>query len=346
MQYQFFTVPAQAGHVEAEELNKFLRTKEIVSVEKAFKDNGVPKWYFVVEYLEGSPKDGDGHRRNRRVDYKEVLSAEDFAVFSRLRDLRKELSQAEAVPVFAIINVIGPYLDRYQIADSYACIRKRGTYQALATAKGMSRKNRYYLKLDIRKYFDSINHQVLLGKLDRLFKDAKLLSLLARIIITYETAPGKGLPIGSLTSQYFANYYLAYLDFFIKQQLRVTAYIRYMDDFVLWHDDKDQLKQWYRRIRTHVQEKLKLELKALCLNFCSRGMSFLGYRVFPQTVRLSQRSRQRFIRRFRAYEKLWQRGVWSETALANHVVPLLAFVKHADTYSFRTQVLAQYGVYP
>jgi len=102
MQYEMFSVPADDGQEETEELNRFLRANRIVSVEKVFRDSTTPRWYFSVEYLEGTPGDGQGHRRRRRVDYKEILNPEDFTVFSRLRDLRKELAQADAVPVYAV----------------------------------------------------------------------------------------------------------------------------------------------------------------------------------------------------------------------------------------------------
>lgn len=102
MQYRVFSVPADDGHEEAEELNRFLRANRVVSVEKVFGDGDTPRWYFAVEYLEGAQGDGQGHRRGRRVDYKEILSPEDFAVFSRLRDLRKELAQADAIPVYTV----------------------------------------------------------------------------------------------------------------------------------------------------------------------------------------------------------------------------------------------------
>lgn len=253
---------------------------------------------------------------------------------------------AERILHHAVINVIGPYLDAYQIDASYACRTQRGTYRALAKAQQMAKRHRYYLKLDVHKYFESIDHQVLMGQLARRFKDPRLLRLLERIVAAYHTAAGKGLPIGSLTSQYLANHYLAGLDHHIKERMRVRAYARYMDDFVLWHDDKRQLKRWYQEIESYLQDGLRLELNPQSLNHTSHGMTFLGYRVFPEAIRLSQRSRTRFVRTFTAYERKWQAGIWSEEELAEHMTPLVAFVKHADTFGFRQQIIEQYGVYP
>lgn len=253
---------------------------------------------------------------------------------------------AERILHHAVINIAGPYLDTYQIDGSYACRTRRGTYQALAKAQQMAKRYRHYLKLDVRKYFESIDHQVLMGQLARRFKDPRLLRLLERIVAAYHTAPGKGLPIGSLTSQYLANHYLAGLDHHIKERMRVRAYARYMDDFVLWHDDKQQLKGWYQEIQSYLQDGLRLELNPQSLNHTSRGMTFLGYRVFPDAIRLSQRSRTRFVRKFTGYERKWQAGIWSERELAEHMTALLAFIKHAETFGFRQQIIEQYGVYP
>ncbi|MFC1763592.1 HRDC domain-containing protein [Planctomycetota bacterium] len=102
MQYELFTVPAEGSVTEVQALNHFLRTKRIVSVDKTFRDGTIPKWFFVVEFLDGAKVNNDGQRTSRRVDYKQILAEEDFVVFSQLRDLRKELAQTEAVPVYAV----------------------------------------------------------------------------------------------------------------------------------------------------------------------------------------------------------------------------------------------------
>ncbi len=102
MQYEFFVVPAEDGAREAEELNRFLRGARVAQVERTFFEQGVPRWFFVVEYLDHTKVEAAGSPKGKRVDYKEILSEEDFTVFSQLRDLRKQLAQAEAVPVYTI----------------------------------------------------------------------------------------------------------------------------------------------------------------------------------------------------------------------------------------------------
>ena len=134
----------------------------------------------------------------------------------------------------AVTLVCEPVFERFLIADTFACRRGKGREAAVERARHFARRYPWFLKLDIRKYFNSIDHEVLLGRLARKFKDRRLLDLFGRIIASYEVAPGRGVPIGSLTSQHFANFYLGGLDRFVKEGLRAGGYVRYMDDFVVW----------------------------------------------------------------------------------------------------------------
>ena len=108
---------------------------------------------------------------------------------------------------------------------------------------------RWSLKLDVRRFFDSVPHGTLMILLERRFKDRRLLELLTRIVTAYRGKSGVGLPIGSLTSQHFANFYLGWLDRFVKESLRVRAYVRYMDDMILWHEDRRQLRAIQRLVQ-------------------------------------------------------------------------------------------------
>src|SRR5690606_321359 len=139
-----------------------------------------------------------------------------------------------------------------------------------------------------------------------------------------------GVPIGNLSSQYFANHYLSGLDHHVKEVLKIKAYVRYMDDMILWHDDKAELKNAYRAIREYVETSLRCELKPEQLNYCSCGLPFLGYLVFPYHLRLSQRSKKRFIRKWDDLQEKYDSGAWSEAECRRHALPLLAFTQHAD----------------
>jgi len=248
---------------------------------------------------------------------------------------------ADRVLHHAVMNVCHASFEAYQVPDSYACRVGKGTHKAVERARAFAVRHRYCLKLDIRRYFDSVDHDALKGQMRRRFKDRRLLEILDAIIGSYETAPGKGLPIGNLTSQYFANHYLGALDHFVKETLRCRAYVRYMDDFVLWHVDRRQLKTWRGEIADYLEEILRLAIKPDCLNRCDAGMTFLGYRVFPRAITLARRSRVRFRRKLTAAHRKYVTGEWSEADAARHVEPLIAFVRHGRCEGMRRRILAR-----
>ena len=149
----------------------------------------------------------------------------------------------------------------------------------------------------------------------------------------------RGLPIGNLTSQYFANHYLSGLDHFIKKELVVKVYVRYMDDMVLWSNEKTELQKALRVINAFVEERLLCELKPAQLNQTAQGLPFLGYRVKPYHTRLLGQSKRRFVRKFRLAEEMLHSGEWSQATYQRHLLPLLAFTQHADTAGFRRKVV-------
>lgn len=246
----------------------------------------------------------------------------------------------------AIMNVCDPVFERYQVFDSYACRTGKGLHACLGRARQYTRRHCWYLKLDVRKYFDSISHPILLDQLRRRFKDARIIRLLDELLGTYTTRPGRGLPIGNLTSQYFANHYLGGLDHLIKETLRVPGYVRYMDDMVLWADDRLALRCMEARLRTFCKSELALELKPACLNRTRKGVSMLGYRVFPHHVLLARRSRGRFARKLNVYWRRLKEGEWSQTDFAAHVLPLTAYAGHAGSIGFRLAVMDRIGCSP
>ncbi len=245
----------------------------------------------------------------------------------------------EQVLHHALMNVCHPFFERSQIFDSYASRKGKGTYAAIERAKVYTKQHDWFLKLDVRKFFDSISHEVLTNQLIRMFKDAALVGIFEQIIHSFEASPGRGLPIGNLTSQYFANHYLAGLDRFVKEKLRVGAYCRYMDDLVFWHPEKKPLLETFVAIADFLEKELRCTLKPLVLNRTSNGLPFLGYHIFPYHVRLLQKSKQRFIRKLQKVEENYQSGEWHETKCQRRALPLLAFTGHADAKKLRENVL-------
>lgn len=268
-----------------------------------------------------------------------------FYVFDPKKRLICAASFPERVLHHAIMNVCEPVLEAYAIHDSYACRKGKGTRKALARTQIFSRTHLWYLKLDIKRYFDSIDHEVLMCLLERQFKEKCLLNLFRQMLETYSTEPGKGLPIGNLISQHLANFYLGFFDHWIKEVRRINAYVRYMDDFVLWSAEKAILKEELQVISMFLNRKLKLQLKMnIQLNRCSWGIPFLGYRVYSHRIRLIPRSKCRFVRKFKKFEQNFVNGKWSQETLRQHMEPLLEFTRVADAARFRQNVINRYGV--
>lgn len=239
----------------------------------------------------------------------------------------------------ALMTICHPFFEKAQIYDSFASRIGKGTYSALVRAKLFNRRHKWFLKLDFRKYFNSLDHTVIKNQISALFKDRRLLKIFGSIIESYCVNKNKGVPIGNLTSQYFANHYLACLDHFVKEVLKIPAYLRYMDDTVLWHDDKTVLLKAGQRLEHYSENALKLKLKPFCLNRNSHGLPFLGYLIYPYKTHLAQRSRSRFIKKLEIYENKLLTGIWTQKEYQNHVLPLIAFTEHADAKEFRKRVI-------
>lgn len=247
---------------------------------------------------------------------------------------------AQRVLHHALMNVCHPFFEKAQIYDSYASRVGKGTYAALEKAKYFHKRYKQFLKLDFVKYFDSLDHRVIKSQLNRLFKDSRLLNIFETIIDSYCVNQNKGVPIGNLTSQYFANHYLAQADHYVKENLKIRAYVRYMDDSVLWSYNKKTLLDVGASLKAYSKSELKLTLKPFCLNQNSRGLPFLGYLLYPDNIRLASRSRSRFIKKLRICEHNLQSGIWSQKEYQLHVLPLIAFTQYAQAKEFRKKILA------
>jgi RNA-directed DNA polymerase len=261
-----------------------------------------------------------------------------FTIFEPKKRLICASAFSEQVLHHALMNICDPYFEKVQPFHSYASRRGKGTNAALTAAQANGRTFHWFLKLDIKKFFETIHHETLKVQLARLFKEEKLLAIFDTIINSYAATPGRGLPIGNLTSQYFANHFLTGLDYFILQQLQPGAYMRYMDDLVLWGNDKEMLKNSRVQIAEYAANRLQCALKPALLNSCNRGLPFLGFKVYGKGLWLTQRSKQRFIRKITAFDAGYQSGEWSEAVCARRVLPLLAFIAQAQTKGFRKTV--------
>lgn len=182
----------------------------------------------------------------------------------------------------AVMALVGPVLDRGLVDDTYACRTGKGTLAAVLRVQHHLRRHPWYAQIDIRAYFASIDHAVLKQLIDRRFKEPGLLALLGRIIDAHERVPGKGLPIGALTSQCFANAYLGGLDRWLLETVRVRGLVRYMDDLVWWGDDRASVAAVLDGARRFASDRLGLAVKEpAAVGRSGDGLSFCGFRIVP-----------------------------------------------------------------
>jgi len=207
----------------------------------------------------------------------------------------------------AIYRVLYPFFDTTFIADSYSCRVGKGTHKALerfdAFCHNVGRNNTrtvWVLKCDIRKFFASIDHAVLLGILSKYIVDPEVMDLLREIIESFSsTRDGVGLPLGNLTSQLFVNIYMNEFDQFVKHTLKEKYYIRYADDFVILSESKIWLEHLLPQIRIFLSEQLKLDLhpRKVSIETLASGIDFLGWVMFPDHKVLRTATKRRMIKR-------------------------------------------------
>ena len=247
-----------------------------------------------------------------------------------------------------LCNVIEPLFDRTFIHDSYACRKGKGTHRAIYRAWEFMRKNKYVLKCDIRKYFPSIDHDILKAIIRKKLRCPDTLWLLNKIIehgnVVSDTH-GRGLPIGNLTSQFFANLYLNELDYYVKQHLKAQNYVRYMDDFMLFHIDKSFLHDSKAAIRNFL-ETMKLELKPGKSEIfpVKNGFEFIGFYHRSDRVRIKKDSVRRFRRRLREMRWKYYRGIGSLDKIGESIRCWSAHASYADSYRLRRSLLRGYAV--
>lgn len=266
-----------------------------------------------------------------------------FYVYEPKKRLISALPFADRVAQHAINNILEPLIDRRFYFHSYACRKGKGMHKASETLTKwlynltFEGSPLYAIKGDIHHYFQSIDHDRLKSTVRRIIKDPETLGLLD-LVIDSGGEDGKGIPVGNLTSQLFANLYLDRLDKHVKETLRVRHYIRYMDDFVILAPDKAYLRDALRKIETFLALELGLQLnpKTTILN-CKNGVDFCGYRHFTDHKKVRKSSIRRMKRTIRGYRT----GKISEERFAKALQSWLGHIQHADAYLLREGMLQQ-----
>jgi len=280
-----------------------------------------------------------------------------------IRDSKRRLISAapfrDRVVHHALVGVIEPLFERRFIGDSYANRVGKGTHRALDRCQQFSRRYRYVLQCDVRQFFPSVDHAILYGQLARVIGDEDVMWLVARILEggrgvlagEYEMVwfPGddllaatrpRGLPIGNLTSQFWANVYLNSLDQFVRRTLRCRAYLRYVDDFLLFADEKTTLHTWRVAVIERLADlRLTLHERRAQVYPVVEGIPFLGFRVFPDHRRLRSDRGHAARRRMQALARRCMAGKADVERLTAAVRGWVAHVAHGDTWGLRRRVL-------
>jgi retron-type reverse transcriptase len=258
----------------------------------------------------------------------------------------------------ALCNVLEPIFERCFVFDSYACRKGKGTHAAVARFQSFARRHGYVLKCDVRKFFPSIDHELLKSNLARKIKDIDVLWLIARIIdgsnpqepvlrwypeddLLTPSERRRGLPIGNQTSQFFANVFLNPFDHFVTETIRVPGYVRYCDDFAIFGDDKPWLAHVRERCRQFLSTlRLTLHPDKSVISPVKHGCRFLGYRVFPHHRRLPRSNLVRFRRRLRAMQRAFAKGAIDTRSIHRRLVSWIGHALHANTERLRADILA------
>lgn len=262
----------------------------------------------------------------------------DFYVCDPKRRHIHKATVADRVLHQAVFRVLYPIFDKHFIYDSYSSRNYKGTHAGVDRLISACRKetknwrqNAYALKCDIRKFFDSIDHAILRKLIVKKVTDPDMLWLIDIIFESFEKSPGKGLPLGNVTSQLYANIYLNELDQFAKHVLKAKHYFRYCDDFVIIHPNKQFLESLLPKIQVFLTKTLQMELhpNKIEIRKIHQGVDFLGYVVLPHATTVRTHTKQRIKRKIESAENELNNGKISEATYRSTITSYLGVVSHA-----------------
>ena len=239
----------------------------------------------------------------------------------------------------AIFRILYPLFDKTFIFDSYSCRISKGTHRAVNRLNQFTRKVSqnyrepcFILKCDIRKFFDSIDHTILIQLIKKKIKEENVIWLIDKIIESHCVLEGKGVPMGNIISQLFANIYMNELDQFIKHQLKIKYYIRYCDDFVIIDSNKKHLIGLILEINNYLLNNLKLSLHPdkITIRKYHQGVDFLGYVSFPYYRALRTRTKNRIFRKIKENK--------TKENFNQSLQSYLGILKHCNSYKVKKEI--------
>jgi retron-type reverse transcriptase len=261
----------------------------------------------------------------------------------------------------ALCHILEPIFEPRFIADSYACRVGKGTHRAILRCQDFQRRFAYRVQCDIVRFFPSVDHQILASTIGRRVRDQRVMALVRAILasgadIPEETSspphwfPGddlftplrpRGLPIGNLTSQFWANVYLDPLDHFVKEIFRCRGYVRYCDDFILFADSRAQLREWRAQVEGRLAGlRLRLHAGGCHVVATRHGIPFLGFRIFPDRRLLLRQGIRRFRRRLKTFQEGFAAGNVTVARISQGIQSWVAHAAWGNTAGLRQAVLA------
>lgn len=283
-----------------------------------------------------------------------------YRTFTILDPKKRLISAApyrDRVVHHALVRVLEPIFERSFISDSYACRQGKGNHAAMLRAHRFLRASQYALKCDIRKFFPSTDHEILKREIARKIKCEGALWLVRAIldgsnaqepVIDYFEGDDlftpferrRGLPIGNLTSQFFGNIYLSGFDHFVKERLGCRRYVRYVDDWLVFDDSKDRLRDVRMRMAEHLEAlRLRLHPDKTVIAPARHGVNFLGFRLHPTHRTLTSQTRTRQRRRLKALARAWAVGEVGLDRVRASIASTIAHDRWGETYTFRKILL-------
>lgn len=290
----------------------------------------------------------------------------EFLMYEPKKRLIMALTFQDRVVHWAIYLVLEPIFSKGYIYDSYGCIKGKGVHSAVKRLQYWLRldckdeqQKYYYLKMDIAKYFYRIDHEILIEIIGNKISDKDVIWLLKKIINSEEKAFGielngnvsrmntnlfdKGIPIGNLTSQLFANIYLNELDQYIKRELKIKRYVRYMDDMTILGSDKKELSRILEEVTTFLDENLRLDLNSkTAIRPVSLGVDFCGYKIWNTHIKLRKSTSLKMKRRLKKVQSEYADGKINFEKANATVCSYFGVLKHCDSYNLKSKIFKDF----
>lgn len=295
------------------------------------------------------------HRNLKNLAYRHGPYTSFYITDPKQRHIHKATVR-DRVLHHAVFAVLNPIFEPTFIGRSYSCRVNKGTHKGVDYLAKMLRQISlnyhnpcFVLKCDISKFFASVDHRVLIDIISKKIKDNEVMWLIKGIIESFCSNQSnlfnkKGLPIGNLTSQLFANIYLNEFDQFVKHELRIKDYLRYTDDFIVVANDEEYLKKMLKSIKLFLEQKLQLKLhpNKITIKKFKQGVDFLGYIILPFYRLIRTKTRQRILRKLKNRIKEYKTGKIGQQTLEQSLQSYLGVLSHANTYELSQNLKNQF----